>query len=238
MVQGSAEPLLAVPATLADNVGPCHGRGAVIEAWYYAQAHGGTPARNASVLLGTAAVYPSAMKPHRPYSLELQQPWNHTVMFQAGQPWCDVKTNHLAMLEQCEVTAPVNGRAGQRGKRVGHSPSRRLARRGRRLRPRRPHRHRGEGSHLVLLAPGHAAARVHRLARDPAVDESGARGCLQVSQEAVHLIDPRLVLLEAGSRGLRPTIDLDAFRSAPEVPPVPDFVEPRLMWYMAVAFDG
>ncbi|XP_077503719.1 uncharacterized protein LOC144114108 [Amblyomma americanum] len=178
------------------------------------------------------------MKPRRPYSLELQQQWNHTIMFQAGQPGSEVKTNHLAMLEQCEVTAPVNGRAGQRGKRVGHSPSRRLARRGRRLRPRRPHRRRGEGSHLVLLASGHAAARDHRLARDAALDESGARGCLQVSEEAEHLVDLRLDLLEAGSRGFCSAIDLDAFRSAPEVPSVPTFVVPRLLLYMAVAFDG
>ncbi|XP_077525484.1 uncharacterized protein LOC144136755 isoform X2 [Amblyomma americanum] len=140
------------------------------------------------------------MKPHRPYSLELQQQWNHTVMFQAGQPGSEVKTNHLAMLEQCEATAPVNGRAGQRGKRVGHSPSRSLARRGRRLRPRRPNRHRGEGSHLVLLASGHAAVRDRRLARNPAVDESGARGCLQVSEEAEHLVDLRLDLEDSAAR--------------------------------------
>ncbi|KAK8777461.1 hypothetical protein V5799_029194 [Amblyomma americanum] len=237
MFQRSAETLLAVPATLGD-VGPCHGRGAVIEAWYGARAHCGTRARNASVLLGTAAVCPSAMKPHRPNSLELQQQWNHTNMFQAGQPGSEVKTNLLAILEQCEVTAPDNGRAGQRGKRVGHSPSRRLARRGRRLRPRRPHRHRGEGSRLVLLAAGHAAARVRRLARDTAVDESGARGRLQASEEAEHLVGLRLVLFQAGSRGPHLATDLADFRSAALVPPVLGFVVPRVLWYMAGVFDG
>ncbi|KAK8775766.1 hypothetical protein V5799_030888, partial [Amblyomma americanum] len=170
----------------------------------------------------------TAVEPHR-HAFEAWQPGIEHPLF---------KTNLLAILEQCEVTAPDNGRAGQRGKRVGRSLSRRLARRGRRLRPRCPYRHRGEGSHLVLLAPGHAAARVHRLARDAAVDESGARGCLQVSEEAEHLTDLRLVLLEAGSRGLRRAIGLATFRSPALATPVLGVVVRRALRYMAGAFDG
>ncbi|XP_077483223.1 uncharacterized protein LOC144093561 [Amblyomma americanum] len=182
------------------------------------------------------------MKPHRAYSFELQQPqWNHSFMLQAWQPRSerpDVKTNLLAILEQCEVTEPDHGGAGQRGKRVGHSPSRRMARRGGRLRPRRSYRQRGEGSHLVLLAPSNAAARVRRLARHPAVDESGVRGCLQVSEGGEHLVDLRLVLFHAGSRGPHLATDLDAFRSEALAPPMLGFVVQRVLWYMAGVFDG
>ncbi|XP_077503835.1 uncharacterized protein LOC144114156 [Amblyomma americanum] len=169
------------------------------------------------------------MKPPHAYSFELQQPqWNHSFKLQAWQPKSerpDVKTNLLAILHRREVTAPDNGRAGQRGKRVGHSPSRRLARRGRRLRPRRPHRQRIEGSRLVLLAAGHAAARVRRLARDTAVEESGARGRLQASEKAEHLVDLRLVLFQAGS--------LPSWFSSKL-----GFVVPRVLWYTAGVFDG
>ncbi|KAK8768520.1 hypothetical protein V5799_015015 [Amblyomma americanum] len=117
--------------------------------------------------------------------------------------------DRLAILYQCEVPTPddKDDRTCNHGKRVGRNQSRRREGRARRLRPRSLHHH-GEGIHLVRLVPGFAATQAHRRARDQAVDEPGAQGCLQVSQEVERIVNHARVFLPAGARLLHLAIDL------------------------------